>query len=106
MKRIYFLFASVLIIGLSSCEKCTDCKCTKSSFFDFPSTMPQEDQDLLEAAYVSNFNEQSEEVCAKRGDFDGEVSDWEAQSSSFSETNTYKGEEWSISITYDCTCEE
>ena len=75
MKRIYFVFASILILGFSSCQKCTDCECTESSTFDFPSSMSQEDQDVLEAAYVSNFNEKSEEVCAKRGDFDGEVSD-------------------------------
>lgn len=105
MKTQYFIVLAIAAIGFASCQKCTDCECTESSFFDFPATMSQDDQDFLEAAYISNFEEKSEEVCASRGDFDDEVAAWEAQSSEFSESNSYNGEEWSISVTYDCTCE-
>ncbi len=106
MKTQYIIALTITAIGFSSCQKCTDCKCTESSFFDFPSTMTQQDQDFLEAAYITNFDEKSEEVCARRGDFDAEVVEWEAQSNEFSESNSYSGEAWSVSVTYDCTCEE
>ena len=32
-------------------------------FFDFPATMAQADKDFLESAYITNFDEKSEELC-------------------------------------------
>ncbi len=99
-----FIIALAAAIGFASCQKCTNCECSESSFFDFPATMDQADKDFLESAYIVNFDEKSEELCASRGDFDSEVYGWEAQSSEFSETNSYNGDTWSISVTYDCSC--
>ena len=106
MKTPFIIALAATAIGFASCQKCTDCECTESSFFDFPATMEQADQDFLESAYITNFDTKSEELCASRGDYDAEVKAWEAQSNEFSETNTYLGEDWSISVTYDCTCED
>lgn len=106
MKTPILYLTAIICLSFASCQKCTDCKCTESIVFDFSDSISQSDQTILENAYSTNFEDKSEEVCASRGEFDDEVAAWEEQSTEFNESNIWGGEEWSVAISYDCTCEE
>ena len=110
MKRFIFSAAILAIVGLSSCEKCTDCSCVSDSVFDFDAGIPESTKNAIESATSSGFDstypESTDENCEKRGDFDAAVADYEAQSTNFTDNGVIGGLTWSFSGNYNCTCEE
>ena len=106
MKPLLILTFAFVALVLVSCEKCTDCSCTGNNTFEFADSMPEADRDILINSYTQDYQDKSNEVCAKRSDFDSEVADYEAQSKDFTENSTYNGNAWSLDASYDCVCEE
>lgn len=110
MKRFIFSAAILALLGLSSCEKCTDCYCVSSSSFDFDAGIPESTKNAIEsdveAGFTNTYPETTDEICEKRGDFDGAVSDYEAESASFTDQGVTGGLNWAFSANYSCTCED
>ena len=110
MKRFIFSAVILAILGLSSCEKCTDCSCSSSSAFDFDPGIPESTKSTIESEIEAGFNntypETTDEICEKRGDFDGAVIDYEAESASFTDQGVTGGLNWSFSANYSCICED
>lgn len=105
MKTYLLALAAITTIGLTSCNKCSDCACAGTNTFTFEESMPEEDQDFITQSYTQNYQETSEELCSKRGDHEEAVAAYEAQSVEYNESSTYNGNEWTLEAKYDCTCE-
>ena len=57
--------------------------------------------------YEQELEDQTAEYCEKnQDDLDALVDSFEAQSESFDEASTYKGNAWSLDFTYGCVCVE
>jgi hypothetical protein len=106
MNKLFFAAIAAFAFTLTSCQKCTDCACVGNNTFEFADGMPQADQDFITDVYTQDYQDNSQELCEKRGDFDDAVSSYEASSLSFEESQTYQGNDWSLKASYDCTCEE
>lgn len=111
MRKLTLILAGAALIGFTSCEKCADCACSyvgEYTFEDgFNSDIETSVRSTLDQAALSNYPVTEEEVCSKRGEFDDEISDYEAMSKTFTDQGTDgQGNEWTYKATYTCSCEE
>lgn len=110
MNKILLSAAVIALIGLTSCQKCTDCECVSITSFDFDPGISTEVRNSLQATIANDFKntypDRTDEICEKRKDFDDAVTAYEEESYTFTETSTSSGLVWAFSGTYNCTCED
>lgn len=102
---------AVLGMTFTSCEKCTTCSCTNETTWEFENGFDATVEDAIVTAYEKEIDEDYGEIaptelCATRGDFDGEVAAFEGQSHIISEGDNVQGYDWSLDFSRSCTCEE
>ena len=109
MKKLLLATAIGGLLGFTSCEKCSECSCTRTYTFEADGLDPAS-QEFIEAQYETQFEEDypeySEELCTRRGQHNDSIAAFEGQSDQFEDSSTLLGFDWSIELDYDCVCAE
>ena len=112
MRTFLLSAAALLVVGITSCEKCADCTCSGTWVYDFDNGISAENESIIrniyDAEFQSDYADKSEEICFRRGEFDQEVEAYrEEQRVNFSDQSTTQGGlPWSVSGVYECICVE
>ena len=113
MKKIFLGAAALLLVGLTSCEKCSECACTGFWSYEFDPEISAENETVIRNIYDDEFStdyaDRTEEVCAKgQKNLDEAVANYkESEELDFSDASTIQGGlPWSVSGVYECICTE
>ncbi|MEX2597651.1 MAG: hypothetical protein WEC59_12050 [Salibacteraceae bacterium] len=111
MKKLIIPFASIILLFFTACEKCADCTCSGTWTYNFSDSISDAGEQAIRNAYDAEFNSQypdkTEEVCAKRKDFDETLASYKEDNSlNFKDSSKVESYPWSVSGFYDCICLE